>query len=100
MKRIKTVWLSSFFLRKFLLLSTVIFSIFGTLTANSWAQEFPNRPIKFIVPLAPGGATDTVTRIVAKQVSQILNNPVIVENRIGAGGLIAMESMTKVPPDG
>jgi tripartite-type tricarboxylate transporter receptor subunit TctC len=100
MKRIKTVYLSSIFPRKFLLLSTVIMSVFGGLSVNSWAQEFPNRPIKFVVPLAPGGATDTVTRIVAKQVSQILNNPVIVENRIGAGGLIAMESMTKVAPDG
>jgi tripartite-type tricarboxylate transporter receptor subunit TctC len=67
----------------------------------SYADEvFPNRPIKMIVPLAPGGATDTVTRIIAKQISQILNTPVIVENRIGAGGLIAMESMTKVSPDG
>ena len=52
------------------------------------------------MPLAPGGATDTVTRIVGKKVSEILNTPIVVENRIGAGGLIAMESMTKVSPDG
>jgi tripartite-type tricarboxylate transporter receptor subunit TctC len=63
-------------------------------------EVFPNRPIKLIVPLAPGGATDTVTRIVGKKVSEILNTPIVVENRIGAGGLIAMESMTKVSPDG
>ena len=85
-----------------LFLFSVICSLWILLTCKtSFAEEpFPNKPIKMIVPLAPGGATDTVTRIVAKQVSQILNNPIVVENRIGAGGLIAMESMTKANPDG
>ena len=67
-----------------------------------FAQDvsYPNRPIKMIVPLAPGGATDTVARIFAKQLSIILNVPVMVENRVGAGGIIAMDSMAKVPSDG
>ena len=78
-----------------------IFVLFLLISQFGFAEEaFPNRPIKMVVPLAPGGATDTVTRIIAKQISQILNNPIIVENKIGAGGLIAMESMTKVNPDG
>ena len=70
-----------------LFLFSVICSLWILLTCKtSFAEEpFPNKPIKMIVPLAPGGATDTVTRIVAKQVSQILNNPIVVENRIGAG---------------
>jgi tripartite-type tricarboxylate transporter receptor subunit TctC len=78
-----------------------IFVLFLLISQFGFAEEaFPNRPIKMVVPLAPGGATDNVTRIIAKQISQILNNPIIVENKIGAGGLIAMESMTKVNPDG
>ena len=69
-------------------------------TAFAQDASYPNRPIKMIVPLAPGGATDTVARIFAKQLSIILNTPVMVDNRVGAGGIIAMDSMTKVPSDG
>ena len=69
---------------------------------NAFAQDagFPNRPIKLVVPLAPGGATDTVARIYAKQLSLKLNTPVVVENRVGAGGMIALDSMSKTPADG
>jgi tripartite-type tricarboxylate transporter receptor subunit TctC len=100
-KNLKNPYLTRIVLRRFLIINSLILSLGMAQFLPASAQEtFPNRPIKFVVPLAPGGATDTVTRIVAKQVSQILNNPVVVENRIGAGGLIAMESMTKAAPDG
>lgn len=69
-------------------------------TAFAQDASFPNRPIKLVVPLAPGGATDTVARIYAKQLSLKLNTPVVVENRVGAGGMIALESMSKTPADG
>jgi tripartite-type tricarboxylate transporter receptor subunit TctC len=69
-------------------------------TAFAQDASFPNRPIKLVVPLAPGGATDTVARIYAKQLSSKLNTPVVVENRVGAGGMIALDSMSKAPADG
>jgi tripartite-type tricarboxylate transporter receptor subunit TctC len=86
-----------------MILQSIYISIFSTvLLHNAFAQDasFPNRPIKLVVPLAPGGATDTVARIYAKQLSLKLNTPVIVENRVGAGGMIALESMSKAPADG
>jgi tripartite-type tricarboxylate transporter receptor subunit TctC len=88
------------FLRIFLPL--FIFLVHPFFSRNALAQDssFPNRPIKLIVPLAPGGATDTVARIFAKQLSLKLNTPVLVENRVGAGGMIALDSMSKVPADG
>lgn len=69
--------------------------------APSAAQApYPSRPIKLVVPLAPGGATDTVARVVAKQLSISMNTPVVVENRTGAGGLIALDYMARAPADG
>ena len=77
-----------------------LLSIFFLQMAFAQDANFPNRPIKLVVPLAPGGATDTVARIYAKQLSLKLNTPVIVENRVGAGGMIALESMSKASADG
>ncbi len=79
--------------------TALLFSILGQ-QAIAQDSTYPNRPIKLIVPLAPGGATDTVARIFAKQLSLKLNTPVMVENRVGAGGMIALDSMSKAPADG
>lgn len=62
-------------------------------------DKFPSRPIRVIVPYGPG-ATDTVTRILADQLRQILNQPVVVENKPGALGLAGMEELVKAKPDG
>lgn len=62
-------------------------------------EKYPSRPIRLIVPYGPG-ATDTVTRILADQLRQILAQPVVVENKPGALGLAAMEEMVKAKPDG
>lgn len=61
---------------------------------------WPNRPIRFVVPLGPGGATDIVMRILAPKLSQILGQPVVVENRVGAGGVVGTDSIAKSAPDG
>ena len=64
------------------------------------AQEFPNRPIKFIVPFPAGGPADTISRIVTEKMSSILGQPIVVETRAGAGGMIGIASVAKSDPDG
>jgi len=64
------------------------------------AQEYPSKAIRFLVPIAPGGLTDTLTRMLGQGLSAKLGQPVVVENRPGAGGIIGMEAAAKSAPDG
>jgi tripartite-type tricarboxylate transporter receptor subunit TctC len=64
------------------------------------AQDYPTRPIRVIVPFAPGGATDIVARVVSQSMSQRLGQPMVVENRAGAGGNIGSDACAKAAPDG
>jgi tripartite-type tricarboxylate transporter receptor subunit TctC len=66
-----------------------------------WAQDkYPSKPIKILVPYAPGGATDIVARILGEQMRQILGQSVVVENKPGAFGILAIEEMARSKPDG
>ena len=64
------------------------------------AQTYPNRPIRFIVPFPTGGATDVMARTLGQQLHEILGQPVIVENRVGASGAIGSEFVARSAPDG
>ena len=64
------------------------------------AQAYPSRPVRLIVPLAPGGATDIVARLIAQWLSERLGHPFIIENRPGAGGNVGTEAVVHAPPDG
>lgn len=64
------------------------------------AQAWPNRPIRIIVPLAPGGSTDVMARILAERLGAALGQPTVVENRPGASGNIGMEAVARAAPDG
>jgi tripartite-type tricarboxylate transporter receptor subunit TctC len=64
------------------------------------AQDYPNRPVRFIVPLAPGGAIDFVARQVGDVLSRNLGQQIVVENRTGAGGTVGMDAALKSAPDG
>jgi tripartite-type tricarboxylate transporter receptor subunit TctC len=64
------------------------------------AQSYPNRTIRIIVTFPPGGSSDTLTRVLAQEMSESLGQPVVIENRTGAGGNIGVEAAAKSPPDG
>jgi tripartite-type tricarboxylate transporter receptor subunit TctC len=64
------------------------------------AQTYPTKPVRIIVPFAPGGATDIVTRIVGQRLTEVWGQTVVVDNRAGAGGNIGADLAAKSPPDG
>jgi len=64
------------------------------------AQGYPVKPMRMIVPSAPGGSVDTLARIVAQKMTDSLGQQVIVENRSGSGGVIGTELVAKAAPDG
>jgi tripartite-type tricarboxylate transporter receptor subunit TctC len=68
--------------------------------APGYAEDYPSRPIKVIVPFSPGGAVDGPMRLIAQEMSKRLGQGVIVENRPGAGATIGSEAVAKSPPDG
>ncbi len=69
-------------------------------TGLAAAGDYPDRAIKMIVPFPPGGATDTVSRVLAKSMSANLGQPIVIDNRGGAGALIGSEAVAKAEPDG
>jgi len=66
----------------------------------AWAQDYPNRTVRVVVPFPPGGAPDLVGRTLANRLSERLGQPFVVENRTGAGGNIAAEAVARSAPDG
>ena len=71
----------------------------STITA-AHAQDFPNRPITLVVPYAAGGGNDTMARVAGEKVSRALGQQIVIENRGGAGGVIATRQVAKATPDG
>jgi tripartite-type tricarboxylate transporter receptor subunit TctC len=75
-------------------------ALLGLSTTAVVAQTYPDRPIRMLVPFAPGGGTDTATRIVMKKVGEQLGQTVVVENKPGAGGALAYAEVARSKPDG
>ena len=67
---------------------------------NACAQAYPNKPIRLVVPFPPGGSADVLARLVGSKLSTSLGQPVIVDNRAGAGGIVGAENVAKSPADG
>src|SRR3954463_13788044 len=70
------------------------------ISPSALALDYPTKPVRLIVGVAPGGANDTVARLVAQTLSERLGQPVVVEKRPGAGGNIGLEAAANAPPDG
>jgi tripartite-type tricarboxylate transporter receptor subunit TctC len=78
------------------LLAIALPILHGTVAAQTW----PTKPIKWIVPFAPGGTTDILARTIGEKLATALGQPVVIENRPGAGGGVGAEFTAKAPPDG
>ena len=92
MSKINKLWSFVFVLSSVLTLSGF--------SENTQAQEYPNKPIKMIIPFSPGGASDLVGRILQTKLGEVLGQPIIIENKPGASGNIGMEMAAKSAPDG
>src|SRR5688572_24361724 len=80
--------------------ATLVPMLTAMASADAVAQAFPVKPVRLIVAFAPGGATDTFSRVTAAEMSRNMGQQVVVENRPGAGTTIAAEFVAKSPPDG
>jgi tripartite-type tricarboxylate transporter receptor subunit TctC len=78
----------------------VLIAVLGPTAVTALAQSYPNKPIRVVVPFAAGGAVDTLARLLGAKFSDIFHQPVIVENRAGAGGNIGADAVAKAAPDG
>jgi tripartite-type tricarboxylate transporter receptor subunit TctC len=77
-----------------------VFLFAALLGAAALAQEYPNRPMRFIVPYPPGALTDVLARVIGERLGTALKQPVVVENRAGAGTLLGADIVAKAPADG
>ena len=78
----------------------VLLAAFGPFVSTASAQPFPNRPIKIIVPFGPGGFTDVAARILQKELAPAIGQPIVIENKPGAGSTIGTMDVAVAPPDG
>jgi tripartite-type tricarboxylate transporter receptor subunit TctC len=85
-------------MKKFGFLAALIFSTF--IPSVSWGQQYPSKPIKIVVGFAAGGASDILARVVGKKLSDSVGQPVVIENKAGASGNIAAQTVVASEPDG
>jgi tripartite-type tricarboxylate transporter receptor subunit TctC len=78
----------------------LVIALLMTLSSAAFAQSFPSRPVKIVVPATAGGATDALSRSVGARLAEVWGQPVVVENRAGATQIIGGEYVAKSPPDG
>ena len=77
-----------------------LLALLALVTSTALAQSFPQKPVRWIVPFPPGGATDIIARLVGQKMSEAWAQPVVIENRAGAAGAIGSEAVARAAPDG
>ena len=82
------------------LLRSAAAALFFALAAQAHAQAYPNRPVRLIIPIAPGGGPDTISRAVGQKLTEHLGQTVVADNRAGASGAVALDLARSAPPDG
>ena len=87
-------------MRARLLAAVAGIALFAAVLTNAHAQSWPSRGVRIVVPFAPGGSTDLFARLVGDRLATALGQPVIIDNRPGAGGNIGADAVAKAPPDG
>jgi len=78
----------------------IAFALLFLCACAATAQPFPSKPLKLVTPFPPGGSADVIARVIAQKLGEQLAQPVVVDNRAGAGGLVGNEYAAKQPPDG
>ncbi|MET1115177.1 MAG: tripartite tricarboxylate transporter substrate binding protein [Comamonas sp.] len=86
--------------RRTLLAQAAALSVVAVLSSPAQAQDWPTRPIRLVVPFAAGGANDLMARAAAEGASKVLGQPVMIDNRPGAGGTVGADIVAKAAPDG
>ncbi len=81
-------------------LSVLLCALLASLPVAALAQQYPSKPVRIIVPFAPGGGSDFIARFMAQRLTESLGSQVIVENKPGAGGVLGIEQGVKAPADG
>lgn len=82
------------------LICRIVIALFASLSGVAFAQTWPDKPVRFIISFTPGGVHDTLARVLQPKLTEALGQPIIIENRGGAGGNIAAEAVAKSAPDG
>ena len=75
-------------------------ALVAALSTTAVAQEYPTKPVRIIIPFAPGGGNDLIARMIATHMTERLGKQFVPENRTGAGGVVGSEQVAKAPPDG
>ena len=79
---------------------TILVALLCVLSSSASAQAWPSKPVRVIIPFAPGGPTDIIARIAGQKLTEILGQPMVIESRAGAGGNIGTAAVAKSAPDG
>jgi tripartite-type tricarboxylate transporter receptor subunit TctC len=81
-------------------MTTFVAGVFGPSAAVAQTAPYPSKPIRLIVPFAPGGVADLLSRVIAQRLGPLYNQQIVVDNRPGSGGHIGADLAVKAPPDG
>ena len=97
MRRFETPYIADWFAAS---LRWIVLATLVVLPTVSQAQPYPSKPIRLIVPFPPGGNVDLSARILAPELSKELGQPIVIDNKAGAGGTLGLDAVAKSPPDG